>query len=81
MSLDAWSLQALRDAQRARTDALAYLKSVISTAVKVADRYDVDPKLRDAMALLMPGFEYPDVSHLTLAKLHYHCRKAPDPLV
>ena len=64
-----------------RREALAYLKAQASSSVKVADRYDDDADLREAIALLMPNFEYPDISYLTLAQLHYKCRKLPDPAI
>lgn len=65
----------------ARRAALDYIASQSSTDVKVADRYDDDDRLRDAIGTMMPDFEYPDISHLTLAQLHRKCQKLADPVI
>lgn len=36
---------------------------------KVSDHYDDDDMLGMALSVLMPGFEYPDISHLTFSEL------------
>lgn len=48
--------------------AIAYLQSLNVKEV-VADLYDDDEMFRMAVASLMPGFEYPDVSHLTVGDI------------
>jgi hypothetical protein len=63
----------------ARQAALAYLASIKSTEVKVADVYDDDAQLRDALQVFMPGYEYPDISYLTLSQLHRRCNKMGNP--
>lgn len=41
---------------------------------KVADLYDDNEPLREALAVLMPGYEYPDISYLTLAQVQRRCQ-------
>ncbi len=43
-------------------------------AATLARFYDNDPALRDALAVLIPDFEYPDHSHRTLAELEQRTR-------
>lgn len=52
--------QALQDLETAATQ---------DPSAKLADVYDDSPDLRAALAVLLPGFEYPDHSHKTLAAL------------
>lgn len=48
-----------------RSRASTYLKS-LSPNKTVAELYDHDEKFRRALSTLVQGFEYPDVSHLTV---------------
>lgn len=49
-------------------DALAVLKG-FPQGKKVADLYDDEGSLRDALETLFPGFEYPDFSYLTMTQV------------
>ena len=57
-----------------RQSALDYLGDELTCVDDtVAERYDDDAQLREAIQCLLPGFEYPDISHLTLAQLYRRC--------
>lgn len=49
-------------------EALQVLQS-LHPSVKVADEYDDNDELRDALNSLIPDFEYPDFSHLTIGEI------------
>jgi hypothetical protein len=46
-----------------RAEAEAVLRGVGRKRIKSV--YDDDPRVGDALSVLLPGFEYPDVSHFT----------------
>lgn len=48
--------------------ACAYLKRLFPSE-KVSELYDDDEMLRMALSTLLPGFEYPDVAHLTIGEV------------
>lgn len=51
-----------------RQDAQQYLHCLPQYA-RVHDLYDSDAEFRMALSQLIPGFEYPDVSHLSVKQL------------
>lgn len=58
----------------------AYLQRLSTSPEKLAELYDDDEMLRDALTTLFPNFEYPDFSHLTLAQIQAKYLKSPRPL-
>lgn len=50
-------------------------------SAKLAEVYDDDEMLRLALATLIPGFEYPDHSHLTVGQIRARYFKNPLPLL
>jgi hypothetical protein len=57
-----------------------YLQTRVPFHSKVSELYDDDDMLRDALSVLFPGFEYPDISHLTFRELWARYQKNPKPL-
>lgn len=50
--------------------AQSYLEQTASaTRERLSELYDEDPLLQDALLALIPDFEYPDFSHLTVAQI------------
>lgn len=52
-----------------RAQALEVLSTSDTPETKVADVYDDSEQLREALSTLIPDFEYPNYSHLTLAQV------------
>lgn len=59
----------------------AYLSRLSTSPETLAELYDDDEMLREALATLFPDFEYPDFSHLTLAQIEAKYRKKQRPLL
>ena len=57
-----------------------YLKTRLLGSEKVADLYDDDEMLREALSTLFPDFEYPDFSYMTIDQVLVRYNKNPLPL-
>ncbi len=57
-----------------------YLRDCGPDSTKLAEVYDDDEMLRMALAVLIPGFEYPNHSYQTLGQLRKHVKANPQPL-
>ncbi len=56
------------EAKMSKADAVKVLKSI--SRKKVSDYYDdMTDEESDALTALIPGFEYPDISHMTFGEL------------
>ena len=58
----------MHDAVSMRIQSESHLQSYPQN-IKVADLYDDDPEFRAAVVNLVPDFEYPNVSYLTISEL------------
>ncbi|KWT98104.1 MULTISPECIES: hypothetical protein [unclassified Variovorax] len=58
----------------------AYLAR-FANSERLSDIYDDDGMLQAALAVLFPGFEYPDFSHLTMAEIRKRYAANPQNLL
>ena len=54
-----------------------FFKQYGSASTKLAELYDDDTMLQEALATMFPGFEYPDFSHRTLGEIWAKYSKNP----
>ena len=57
-----------------------FLRDYGAPSTKLAELYGDDDMLQDVLAVLFPGFEYPDYSHLTMEELRRRYFAQPLPL-